>query len=297
MFVNKQKEFEMHWLMTCIVLHITSSTLILLAPMLTTFHDFQWLCSSTVGCSMRVGPNDTHYASIKPLCKPDDLVQENIAFSCSGSRRCCTQCQRPLTISDGPTEVLPVTTTDELQDLFYTGAWIMGGVLVFELVVCIIIAFIRHAKKDTLKNHEEQSIIHMENMPAEETVAMVKGSLAGWRLAFAFCMLSESIVLATEMCLIIAMVLVPALPYIPRLYCVVYVVILFSTVLSVYCSLGLIVERYIMFSKQMYNRDSWIKTCACKTILSIMSVLMLLVVIAGFITASVYGIIAVTKSF
>ena len=271
-------------------LHITGIVLIIMTPMLITSKDIEWLCSSTIGCTMKIGPNNTHYASMNALC---NIVGDNMDFSCSGSRRCCSNCRLPLTFSMAEGSPVHVTAHDELHGFFYICVWIMGGVLAFELMIGIIVACSKHAKKDTVSSYEETSqlIVNWDKLPSMDMVTKAKGSVSRWRLVIMLCRLSGSLVLVTEISLLVAMVLIPAVPHIKSLSCFIYVILYFITALAVYTCVALIVERYIISSKEMDKEHACMKTCLCKNILSVMGLLMWLVIIGGLVTASIYCII------
>ena len=285
-----------------VFLHITGIVLSIMAPMLTTSKDTGWLCSSTIGCTMTIGINNTRYGSMNPLCKPNkpnalvdalNIVGGNVDFPCWGSKRCCSHCRLPLTfgISQGPT--VHVTTRDELQVFFHICVWIMAGGLAFQLMVVIIVTCSKRAKKDTGRSYEDKSqlIINSNELPSMDMVTRVKGSAYRWRLVIMLCTLSGSLVLVAEMSLLGALVLVPAVPYINPLSCFIYEILYFITALAVYTCMTLILERYIIFSKEMQKGRACIKTCICKNILSVMSTLMWLMILGGLITVTIYCII------
>lgn len=193
-----------------------------------------------------------------------------------------------------------VTASDELPFFFHICVWIMAGGLIFQLIVGIIVACSKHGKKDTVSTYEKNPsiIVNWEMLPSVDMMARVKGSLSRWRLVTLFCTLSGSLVLVTEISLLVAMVLVPAVPYITQPSCLIYVIMYAITALAVYTCVALIVERYIIFSKETKKGHACIETYICKNILSIMALLMWLVIIGGVIAGAIYcTIMAMNNNF
>ena len=283
----------MHWMLGFVILHVMQVILITMSPEILANKHFKQLCASTIGCSMVVGSKKVHFDSMDPVCNAktgDDLADalksgdEGMArLICSGSRRCCSRCTLPLPSATVPGDYVLVRARDELQNIFQLCVGIMSGSLAFQLLVVLIVACSQHAIKVAESKKDEQSLI-----VAKDTLVKKEHLASRWRVASVLCIITSLVMLVIEMSLLIALVLMPAIALVRNLSCYIYVVFVFVLVIATYCCMGLVIEKYVAFSRLMNKEHTCLDTCIGKAILSVMGSVMWLVVIAGFIIGSVY---------
>lgn len=278
-------------------LHAAGVALIFLSPRLTSSTDYKWLCSSTVGCSMHVGPNMTHFDRMVPFCKKKnwahlanvlDKKESSMAFLCSGNMRCCNRCTIPLTSDRSQKSTIVVVTRDDLLDIFHICKLIMLVGLVLELMLGIIVTSSRKVEKATVTNFEEKQRL-VVNMDINMDVRL-KGKLSQLRTVRRLSGLGSIVALVAEMCSIITAVMVPAIDYMRNLSCFYYVILYFVATLTAYTCIGLSIQRYITFCKDTGKTKPLrcVETCFWKIILSIMRPVLWLMLIGGSIAGSIY---------
>lgn len=295
----------MHWMLGFVLLHVTQVVLIIMTPELMTKTYFNQLCASTLGCSMDVGLEREHIDSMDPVCKATtedelaDVLKKGVEHwqlpttrvICSGSRRCCSRCRPPLpTKNTSSDEYIDVIATDELHAIFQLCLGIMIGSLALQLLLVLIEACSEHVIKQSHQRHDETPLLDVKAKLAN------KEQLASrWKVASILCILTSMVLLGIEMCILIVVVLIPALTLVRNLSCVIYVVVCFVLVLAVYCCMGLVIEKYLALWKKIYTGHTCFDTCIWKAILSVMGSVLWLVLIAGFIISSVYCAIIATN--
>ena len=242
-----------------------------------------------------------HFDNMDPLCNSNDLdnlanaldmEKDNLYFSCFESRRCCSRCTLPL--PSGPTKgthPVVVGTHDELRTIFRRGLGIMVVALIAEMLVGIIVACSIHGQEVVVGSYQEDPKEELDF----ETVVKIEKSLSRWRRLSFVCTVIGAVVLITDMCLLIALVLVPAVPHLRNLSCIIYVVMYGITALATYACIGVLIDRYIAISSQRYRKHSCMDTCICKAVLKIMGACMWLVIICSLIVGAIYCAIFATN--
>ena len=283
----------MHWMLGYVLLHVTQIVLITMAPELLTNTYSRSLCASTVGCSMEVGLERIHFNSMDPVCKANreqdlgDVLKigdvRMAMLTCSGSMRCCSRCTLPLPSTTAPGNHVQIRARDELHNSFQICVVIMIGFLAIQLLHVLVLACSEQAIKVAEQKCDEiPLILAKDNLRNKEHLAR------GWRVAGMVCIVASLVLLVTEMIILIALVLMPAVALVRNLSCFIYVLAGFVLVLSIYCCMGLVIEKCIAFNKKLYKEPTCFATCIWKAILSAMASIMWLVLIAGFIIGSIY---------
>jgi hypothetical protein len=262
-----------------------------------------WPCSSTMGCTMTVGPNEVHFDNMEPLCNAgnfDDLANtfdlrgETMAFSCLGSIRCCTRCTVPLPsdMTEGSPLVV-VRTRDELLIIFRRGLWIMVVALTVEVLAGIAVACTIHCRKTVADSSQEgpNGVVDIETVFKYDQIP------SKCKAVVLLCIVVAVVVVVTDMCLLIGLILVPAISHLRNLSCFIYMIMYAISFLSTYVCIGVLIEIYITISNKMDIKHRCLSTWIWKVVLSIMGSLMWLVIICGLIVGAIYYVyFAITNS-
>jgi hypothetical protein len=317
---NTHSKFKMHWVGTFVFLHTMGIILNIPYDKIVTTTRLDWLCSSTMGCTMNVGLNEERLDDMDSLCATNNAEEiansfatatddgQAVAFSCIGSTRCCRQCTLPLPSAPthAVTRVVVVTTHDELRVIFSRCLVIMVAVLAMELLVGTMMACSIHVQQiETSKDYKGirrtdtaaaavdivmDIDIHMDMVIRREDI------ISRWKLVR---LVSEAIglvVLVAEMCLLIALVIVPAVSRLRNTSCFIYVVMYAIVLLTIYACLGLLLERYITLATDRNTKHSCMDMCFWKVLLSFMGAVMWLLSIWGIIVGSIYCAVIASNS-
>jgi hypothetical protein len=288
----------MRWILTFNFLHILGICFNIPADKIITTTDLDWLCSSTMGCSMTVGLNDVHFDNMSLLCSANNvgklasalgMERKEMTFTCAGSKRCCTQCRLPLPPArTNDTTPIVVSTQDELRMIFFKCLVVMSVALFVEVLVGVMLTCSKHPQRFRIDNCYEES------QRRDDLDTAMGGATMRRKVV---CLVSTAVglaSLATEMCLLIALVLVPAVSYMRTPLCFISVVRYAIAFLAAYTCMGVLIDRYIAIRNRKKKVDTCIDTCISNVILSIMGSAMWLVTICGLIIGAIYcGIVAI----
>lgn len=188
---------------------------------------------------------------------------------------------------------MAVETHDNLQAIFRKGLGIMVVALSIEMLMAIMVAWSIHGKEVVVARYQKDT---EEELDLDTLVKMEK-SISKWRCVTIVSALIGAVALITEISLLIALVLVPAVLHLRNLSCFIYVAMYAITGLTTYVCLGVLIDRTIYICRQGLKMHTCVDTCILKAILKIMGSCMWLVIVVGFIAGAVYCAIYATTRY
>ena len=291
----------MRWMVAWVSLHVVGITLNIPFDDIITTKMYKWFYASTTGCSMVVDWNHVYFDNMDRLCtvqrkdlaKIYGLKDRKATFSCTGSKRCCTRCKTQFSPNMNQAIFhVAVITRDEFRVIFQRGLVIMAVTMVVELLLSLILVCSAYRKE--LIMHE--LLMGPRTDVDLDTTVRKDGRISTCQWVFFVFTVVSLVMLSTEICLLIALVLMPAVSHMTDMSCSIYVLIYAISVLITYSSVGVMISRYIAIINHVDVKQICKDVSVCETVLSVMWLIMCLATVCSVITVAINNVIMAYKS-